>query len=70
LFCVGHGDFTISTLLAPPQFPTIFARIFNLMHYGQSAVLSFAVFLAVFAPLATAALTLLLLRRYARRRVR
>jgi ABC-type Fe3+ transport system permease subunit len=70
LFCLGYSDFTLSTLLAPPQFPTIFPRVFNLMHYGQSAVLSFSVFVAILAPLATAALTLLLLRHYVRSRVR
>jgi iron(III) transport system permease protein len=68
LFCLGYGDFTISTLLAPPQFSTIFPRVFNLMHYGQSAVLSFSVLVAVLAPLAIAAVALLLLRLYVRRR--
>ena len=70
LFCLGYSDFTVATLLAPPQFPTIFPRVFNLMHYGQSAVLSFTVFMAIAAPLACAALTLLLVRLYVRRRVR
>jgi ABC-type Fe3+ transport system permease subunit len=70
LFCLGYSDFTVATLLAPPQFPTIFPRVFNLMHYGQSAVLSFTVFMAIAAPLACAALTLFLVRLYVRRRVR
>ncbi len=70
LFCLGYSDFTVATLLAPPQFPTIFPRVFNLMHYGQSAVLSFTVFTAIVAPVVCAALTLLLVRLYVRRRVR
>ena len=70
LFCLGYSDFTVATLLAPPQFPTIFPRVFNLMHYGQSSVLSFTVLVAIVTPVACAALTLLLLRRYVRHRVR
>ena len=60
----------MATLLAPPQFPTIFPRVFNLMHYGQSSVLSFTVLVAIVTPVACAALTLLLLRRYVRHRAR
>jgi hypothetical protein len=70
LFCLGYGDFTLSSLLAPPQFSTAFPRVFNLMHYGQSAVLSFSVTVAVLAPLAVAALTFSVLRLYVRSRVR
>jgi ABC-type Fe3+ transport system permease subunit len=70
LFCAGYADFTISTLLAPPQFSTVFPRVFNLMHYGQSAVLSFAVLLAVLAPLAAAGAMFFLLRFYGRRCLR
>ncbi len=29
LFCLGYSDFTVATLLAPPQFPPIFPRVFN-----------------------------------------
>ncbi len=70
LFGVAYGDFTMSVLLAPPQFTTVFARIFNLMHYGQNAVLSASVFIAVVTPLLCLWLTRRLLRLYVARRVR
>jgi ABC-type Fe3+ transport system permease subunit len=70
LFCLAYSDFTISALLAPPQFTTVFVRVFNLMHYGQSAVLSVTVLFAVLAPLIALGLTHLLLRLYVRRCVR
>ncbi len=66
LFGVAYGDFTAGTLLAPPQFTPVFARILNLMHYGQSAVLSASVFVAVALPLAGLWLTRFLLRAYLR----
>jgi ABC-type Fe3+ transport system permease subunit len=66
LFGVAYGDFTAGTLLAPPQFTPVFARILNLMHYGQSAVLSASVFVAVMVPLAGLWLTRFLLRAYLR----
>ncbi|MEO6740259.1 MAG: hypothetical protein ABIP20_08405, partial [Chthoniobacteraceae bacterium] len=70
LFGVAYGDFTIGALLAPPQFTTVFARIFNLMHYGQNALLSASVFIAVATPLLCLWLTRRLLRLYVARRVR
>jgi hypothetical protein len=70
LFGVAYSDFTASALLAPPQFTTVFVRIFNLMHYGQGAVLSAAVFIAVATPLLCLWLTRHLLRLYVARRVR
>ena len=70
LFGVAYGDFTAGTLLAPPQFTPVFARILNLMHYGQSAVLSASVFVAVVVPLTGLWLTRFLLRAYLRRCVR
>jgi ABC-type Fe3+ transport system permease subunit len=70
LFGVAYSDFTTSALLAPPQFTTVFVRIFNLMHYGQGAVLSAAVFIAVATPLLCLGLTRFVLRLYVARRVR
>ena len=70
LFGVAYGDFTAGALLAPPQFPTIFVRIFNLMHYGQGSVLSASVFIAIATPLLGLGLTRGLLRLYVARRVR
>ncbi len=69
LFGVAYSDFTASALLAPPQFTTVFVRIFNLMHYGQGAVLSATVFVAVATPLACLWLTRLVLHLYVARRV-
>ncbi len=66
LFGVAYGDFTAGALLAPPQFTPVFARILNLMHYGQSAVLSASVFVAVSVPLVGLWLTRFLLRAYLR----
>ena len=70
LFGVAYGDFTASALLAPPQFTTIFVRIFNLMHYGQGAVLSASLLIAILSPLLCLWLTRSLLRLYVARRVR
>ena len=70
LFCAAYADFTIGGLLAPPQFATIFSRVFNLMHYGQSSILSVTVFVAVLTPLAAMGFLLLLARWYVRRYVR
>ena len=70
LFGVAYSDFTAGTLLAPPQFTTVFARIFNLMHYGQGSVLSASLFIAVASPLLCLWLTRRLLRLYVARRVR
>ncbi len=66
LFGVAYGDFTAGALLAPPQFTPVFARILNLMHYGQSAVLSASVFVAVAVPFVGLWLTRFLLRAYLR----
>ena len=70
LFGVAYSDFTAGALLAPPQFTTVFARIFNLMHYGQGSVLSASLFIAVTTPLLCLWLTRRLLRLYVARRVR
>jgi ABC-type Fe3+ transport system permease subunit len=70
LFCVAYSDFTLGGLLAPPQFTTIFPRVFNLMHYGQSAVLSFTVLVAVLVPLGFLGLTTACARLYFARRAR
>lgn len=40
LFLQAYGDFTANSLLAPPSLTSAFSRIFNLMHYGQTTVLS------------------------------
>jgi iron(III) transport system permease protein len=40
LFLQAYGDFTANSLLAPPALSSAFSRIFNLMHYGRTSVLS------------------------------
>ena len=49
---------TASSLLAPVGTTTVFARLYNLMHYGQSQVLSALVCLSVIVPLALLACAL------------
>jgi hypothetical protein len=48
LFCCAWFDFTASSILAPVGLTPVFARLHNLAHYGQTAVLS-AMLLAAFA---------------------
>src|SRR5207249_1733823 len=40
LFCWAYFDLTASSLLAPSGMTPVFVRLYNLTHYGQSAVLS------------------------------
>jgi hypothetical protein len=68
LFCFGYGDFTINTLLAPPQFTSVSARLLNLLHYGRSDALMVMFVLAFAVPLGAALLTVLFARLYPRRR--
>jgi len=51
LFFWAYFDMTASSLLAPVGTTTVFARLYNLMHYGQSQVLSAMVCLSVIVPL-------------------
>ena len=48
LFCCAWFDFTASSILAPVGLTPVFARLHNLAHYGQTAVLS-AMLCATFA---------------------
>ena len=68
LFCFGYGDFTINSLLAPPQFTSVSVRLLNLLHYGRSSALMTMFILAFAVPLAAALLTALIARLYPRRR--
>jgi hypothetical protein len=70
VFCGAYGDFTISSLLAPPGVGLVFGRLFSLMHYGRSAALSLLVLAATAAPLLVLWLTHSTVASYARRRVR
>ena len=68
LFCYGYGDFTINTLLAPPQFTSASVRLLNLLHYGRSNALMVMFILAFAVPLAAALLTAVCAQLYPRRR--
>ncbi len=68
LFCFGYGDFTINSMLAPPQFTSASARLLNLLHYGRSDALKAMFILAFAVPLAAALLTALIARLYPRHR--
>jgi hypothetical protein len=57
LFCWGYFEFTASTLLAPIGMTPVIARLHNLAHYGQTAVLSAMVCAAVSVPLLVLLLT-------------
>lgn len=50
LFCWAFFDFTAASILAPVGFTPVFVRLHNLMHYGQTAVLSAMVCAAFVAP--------------------
>ena len=55
LFCWGYLDLTASSILAPIGAAPVTVRLYNLMHYGQTAVLSAMVTAAIAAPLAAMA---------------
>lgn len=66
LFCWAYFDFTASSMLAPTGFTPVFARLYNLAHYGRTAVLS-AMMIAAFAtPILVLLLTGAALRLYPR----
>ncbi len=70
LFLLAYFEFTAATILAPIGLTPIFARLHNLAHYGQTAVLSATLLAAVIGPAALLALTHGAARLYARRDVR
>ncbi len=51
LFCWAWFDFTAASLLAPVGLTPVFARLHNLAHYGQTAVLSAMLLAASAVPL-------------------
>jgi len=56
LFCGAYFDMTAASILAPVRMTPVFVRLYNLMHYGRTALLSVMVCLALAAPLAALAL--------------
>jgi hypothetical protein len=67
LFYWAYTEFTASSLLAPAGLTPVFARLHNLAHYGQTAVLSAMLLAAFLAPLAVLLLTAPIARFYPRR---
>jgi ABC-type Fe3+ transport system permease subunit len=70
LFGFAYGDFTVNSLLAPPQFTSASVRLLNLLHYGRNSALNVMFAFAFAVPLGAALLTALAARIYARRCVR
>lgn len=70
LFHFGYVDFTINSLVAPPQFVSVGVRLLNLLHYGFSETLVRMYLFASLVPILAAGLTMLLAHLYARSRVR
>jgi hypothetical protein len=50
LFCAAYFDLTAGSILAPVGLTPIFARLHNLAHYGQTAVLSAMILTAFLLP--------------------
>ena len=67
LFYWAYFEFTASSLLAPVGLTPVFARLHNLAHYGQTAVLSAMLLAAFLAPVAVLLLTAPVARFYPRR---
>lgn len=70
LFYFAYTDFTINSLLAPPQFVSAGVRLLNLLHYGYSPALLGMYLVATLVPLLAVGLTILTAHLYARCRVR
>ncbi|HUT37275.1 MAG TPA: hypothetical protein VNE39_27585 [Planctomycetota bacterium] len=50
LFCWGYFDLTASAILAPSQMAPVIYRLYNFMHYGQTAALSTMVLVCFAVP--------------------
>jgi ABC-type spermidine/putrescine transport system permease subunit II len=70
LFCWAFFDFTAASILAPVGFTPVFVRLHNLMHYGQTAVLSAMVCAALATPLVVLLVTGAIARLHARHHAR
>jgi ABC-type Fe3+ transport system permease subunit len=63
LFAWAYGDLTAGSILAPISMTPVTVRLYNLMHYGQTAALSAMLCASFGAPLALAA-TVVITRRW------
>ena len=52
LFCLAYFELTASAIAAPVGMTPVVVRLFNLMHYGRTAVLSALLCVSLLAPLA------------------
>ena len=52
IFIPTYFDISISAVLSPPTMPTVFPRLYNLLHYGQNEKLSATILLSVIMPVA------------------
>src|SRR5262249_21697536 len=52
LFCWGYFDLTVSAMLSPIGVTPVTVRLYNLMHYGHTPVLSALVCATTLAPVA------------------
>ncbi len=62
LFVQAYGEFTANSLLAPPALTSAFSRIFNLMHYGRTEILSALLATTLLVPVAAVSAILLAAR--------
>jgi hypothetical protein len=58
LFTLAYFELSASAILAPVAMTPMIVRLYNMMHYGQSAALSALVALFVAVPVITAVLAL------------
>jgi hypothetical protein len=68
LFWLAYCEVTVTALLAPVTLTPAFVRLYNLMHYGRSEVLSVMLIIAVMLPLLLAAGACTVLGQVERRR--
>ncbi|MEK0447743.1 MAG: hypothetical protein RL088_11 [Verrucomicrobiota bacterium] len=62
LFVQAYGDFTANSLLAPPALTSAFSRIFNLMHYGRTEILSALLVVTLIVPVVAVSVLLFIAR--------
>ena len=62
LFVQAYGEFTANSLLAPPALASAFSRIFNLMHYGRTEILSALLVVTLLVPVVAVSAVLLIAR--------
>lgn len=64
LFASAFAEFALSSVLSPPGFMPVYARLHNLAHYGRGPVLSAMLLVSALAPATVAALVWPVLRAF------